>query len=531
MSGARRPRSVAALVRDRRASWERLEALAARAVAGRLPLADIEELDQLQRRASADLALLRSRFGGSEAEGYLSQLLARVQAALHRRARGGAGPALRRAWAEIPLAVQAHRPQLALAALLLAAGALAGGLAVAWAPDAAAWLVPEPVRSAVAAGRLWTGHLLSAAPGVSGAALAHNNVSAAALAFGLGALTAGLGTAALLLLNGLLLGAVLTHAWQGGLGLPVLGFMAAHGPLELSAFLLAAQAGLAVAQALIEPGELSRAAAVQLRGREAARILAPVVPALALAALLEAAVLAGRGGACAGTGRPRAGAGRRALGVAAGRVAPRAGLGGPRVGSRSPASRRSKVQGSPCRALASATASTSTSTSKSSETTSAGSTSGSSSAARAVAGRCSAARSAAAALRASPGRAGAGGVASAGVRAGVTLTLRTAPARGAAARAGPCVAGARGARTLGSARAAGAPSTFTCEVRSGRMGPVVRARVFSSASSRANQRAALARTLAQRISSAVAMGSAAGAAGCAGASTMRAPAWRRNTSP
>jgi uncharacterized membrane protein SpoIIM required for sporulation len=281
-------RNVAAFVRARRTGWERLGALVARTRAVRLPLGEVEELDRLYRRASADLALARSRFPGSDAERYLSAQVAAAYRALY-RPRGGAPALLRALRDEVPAACRRRGRALLAAGALLGGGVLGGAAAVWLTPAAAAVLVPEAIRAAVDAGRLWTGALLSAAPGVTGAALLHNNASAAALAFGLG-LTAGAGTAVVLLLNGLLLGGVLTYAAQHGLLAPLLGFLAAHGPLELSAFGLAAQGGFAVAGALVDPGELPRAQALQRAGRDGARLLAAAVPALTLAALVEATV-------------------------------------------------------------------------------------------------------------------------------------------------------------------------------------------------------------------------------------------------
>jgi len=286
MSGS--ARSVAVFVRAHREGWERLSTLAERAQRSRLPLAEVGELDRLYRRAAADLALVRARFPGTDAEGYLSQLVAKAYRALYRpRARAAALTRLVRD--RIPAATRRHPGALLLAALVLLAGLGGGALAVAIDPAAAELLVPLPAREAMAAGRTWTGQLLSAAPGVTGAALLHNNVTAAALAFGLG-LSAGIGTALLLLLNGLLIGSVLAYAAQHGMLADLLGFVAAHGPLEISALLLAAQAGFVMAGALVEPGEWPRRAALQAAGREVAPLLALVVPALTVAALIEAAV-------------------------------------------------------------------------------------------------------------------------------------------------------------------------------------------------------------------------------------------------
>lgn len=280
--------SAAAFVRGRKKGWDRLRELTLRARRGQLPLCEVEELDRLYRRASADLAVARLRWPGAEAEGFLSELVASAYRSLYRTRdrRADLWRAVRRG---IPAAVRRHLPALLLSAGLLSAGMAGGALAVTLDPRACELLVPEPVKQSVLAGRLWTGHLLSAAPGLSGAALLHNNVTAAALAFGLG-LTAGLGTALLLLLNGLLLGSVLAYTAQHGLALSLLAFTAAHGPLELSALLLAAQAGFVLAGALVEPGEWPRGLALEAAGREAASLLGVVVPALMVAALLEAAV-------------------------------------------------------------------------------------------------------------------------------------------------------------------------------------------------------------------------------------------------
>jgi uncharacterized membrane protein SpoIIM required for sporulation len=280
---------VAAFVRERREAWERLEALAGRVDGGRLSLGEVEELDRLYRRAAGDLARARAAFPGSDAEGYLAQVTARAYAALHRRRRRPAGELLRVLRVEGPAEVAGHPAALALSAGLLAAGVAGGALSQALAPEASGWLVPAPVREALAAGRLWTDDLLSAAPGLAGGAILRNNLAVATLAFALG-LTGGVGTAALLLANGLVLGAVLAASARAGLGEGLLGFVAAHGPAELSALVLAGQAGFLLAAGLVLPGEWPRAAALAARGREAARVVAVAVPVLLLAALVEATV-------------------------------------------------------------------------------------------------------------------------------------------------------------------------------------------------------------------------------------------------
>ncbi len=285
---AGRPASVAAFVRRRRGGWERLAALSARVERGKLSLAEVEELDRLYRRAVGDLSWARGAFPGSDAEGYLSQVTARTYGALYRRrARRGA---FRRFWREeVPAVFARHLSLFGLAALMLAAGLAAGVLAVSADPAAAAALVPAPVRSAVAARRMWTDSLLSIAPGLGGSLIVRNNVTVTGLTFLLG-LTGGLGTAWLLFANGLLLGAVAAHCALNGMGGPFLAFVAAHGPAELVCLLLAGQAGFLLARALIDPGEWPRREALRRGAREGARLLAVAAPLLAVVAAVESTI-------------------------------------------------------------------------------------------------------------------------------------------------------------------------------------------------------------------------------------------------
>ncbi len=284
-----RSRGVAAFARARREGWERLTALVARVEAGHLSLEEVEELDQRYRRAAGDLAHARTAFPGTDAERHLAQVTAQAYGALYRGRRRPLAALLHLYRREAPAAAVAGGWALALSAACLTAGALGGAAAVALDPAAAGWLVPEGVRRSLAAGRLWTGDLLSAAPGLAGGAILRNNVTVAALCFALG-LTGGLGTAALLLANGALLGAVTVAVAKAGLAPGFLAFVSAHGPAELSALVLAGQGGFLLAQGLLQPGEWPRAEALAARGREGARLMAVVVPVLLLVALVEATV-------------------------------------------------------------------------------------------------------------------------------------------------------------------------------------------------------------------------------------------------
>lgn len=79
----------------------------------------------------------------------------------------------------------------------------------------------------------------------------------------------------------------------GGQGGPFLAFVSAHGPAELLALLLAAQAGFLLAGALLLPGEAPRGPLLAARGREGSRLLAAAVPLLILVGIVEASISPG----------------------------------------------------------------------------------------------------------------------------------------------------------------------------------------------------------------------------------------------
>src|SRR5438132_7283020 len=64
-------------------------------------------------------------------------------------------------------------------------------------------------------------------------------------------------------------------------------FVAGHGVLELTAIFIAGGAGFRLAGALLLPGDLTRADALVLEGRIAARMIGAVVTLLALAGTIE----------------------------------------------------------------------------------------------------------------------------------------------------------------------------------------------------------------------------------------------------
>jgi uncharacterized membrane protein SpoIIM required for sporulation len=281
-----------AFVARRRPDWNALEQLLERQRAGALRLEDIVELDRLYRRAGTDLAAAQALYPSTDAHRFLNQLCGRAYAAIYRAPRRRARAWVRFFRREFPAAVRREGRYVAVSAALLLLGLVIGALWVGVDPDAARWVLPEGMRDAVADHRMWTDDLVGVAPAATSSWIGTNNLTVTVMLFATG-LTFGLGTAYLLMINGMLLGAAAVVCARAGMTYPFLSFVGGHGPVELSVISLAGGAGLILGHALIDPGERPRAAHLQARAVQAVRVLLGCAPFLALIALIEGFVSPG----------------------------------------------------------------------------------------------------------------------------------------------------------------------------------------------------------------------------------------------
>ncbi len=114
-----------------------------------------------------------------------------------------------------------------------------------------------------------------------------NNISIGLRTFA-GGLLAGVGTIAVLVVNGVSIGAVAGHLQAVGHGEPFWRFVAGHAPLELTAIVIAGGAGLRLGVDLVAPGNRRRRDALVDAGRVGARLCLGVAVMLLLAAFVEA---------------------------------------------------------------------------------------------------------------------------------------------------------------------------------------------------------------------------------------------------
>jgi uncharacterized membrane protein SpoIIM required for sporulation len=287
------PEPLPDFVARRKPDWDALDALLTAQRAGTLSLPDVEALDGLYRRTSADLALAQALYAGTDAHRYLNDLCARGFGQLH-RPRVDRAAAVRAFFAsEFPATVRANLRFVAASAALFLGGVLVGALLILWDPAAGEALIPEAMKEVVRGGKLWTDDLFRLGPpSVLAAGIATNNLAVIIATFA-GGVFAGLGSAYLLLFNGVHLGSVFAYCARAHLSGRLFEFIGAHGPVELSIIVLSGAAGLKLGHALIAASELPRREALSREGAEAVRIVLGCAPFLAAIAAVEGFVSPG----------------------------------------------------------------------------------------------------------------------------------------------------------------------------------------------------------------------------------------------
>ena len=242
--------------------WTELEAMLARLEAEpdlRMPLGQLQLFHQLYERTAADLAKITTFSSEPETRRYLENLVARAYGEIHEtRDRQRRLFPVKWFFQTLPQTFRRHVRAFYLSVAITLAGCAFGGLAIAFDPDAKPVLMPfshllqDPAKRVAEEEKATTDRLAGHKTEFSAELMTHNTkISIFTLALGM---TWGIGTIIMLFYNGVILGAVSVDYIHAGQTKFLMGWLMPHGVIEIPAILIAGQAGLLLALALIGRG-------------------------------------------------------------------------------------------------------------------------------------------------------------------------------------------------------------------------------------------------------------------------------------
>lgn len=231
-----------------------------RRTAYRLNMPQIQRFHYLYQRTSADLAKVTACSSETAIRRYLESLVARAYSEVHEiRERAHRFAPLKWFFRTFPQTFRQHIRAFWLSAAITLIGVLFGGLAISFDPDAKSVIMPfshlqnDPAKR-VAQEEQQTDDRLAGQKTTFSAYLMTHNTKVSIFTFALG-ITWGIGTMIMLFYNGVILGAVAFDYVLAGEAKFLAGWLLPHGSIEIPAILLAGQAGLVLAGALIGWGK------------------------------------------------------------------------------------------------------------------------------------------------------------------------------------------------------------------------------------------------------------------------------------
>ncbi len=226
----------------------------------RTSLEEIKRFHYLYQRASADLGKIMTFSSEPDIRRYLESLVARAYGEIHEtRKKPHRLAPVKWFFNTFPQTFRMHLQAFSLVLIITLAGCLLGGMAIGLDPDSREDLMPFPnlmidPAERVAQEESGDNDKMRGGKASFSSYLMTHNTKVSILAMTLG-MTWGIGTAVLLFTNGVMLGAVAIDYIAAGQSTFLAGWLLPHGVVEIPAILLAGQAGMILAGAIIGWGK------------------------------------------------------------------------------------------------------------------------------------------------------------------------------------------------------------------------------------------------------------------------------------
>ena len=267
--------------------WQKLEAYNETLTRHGLSALDPDEVKEfigLYRNVSHHLSYAQTFFAGSNIASYLNQLIGTSHNYVFVREKKGVQGLWHYISKGFPQAIYEFRAYIWISGLLFVVGSILAFVLVLIDPVYGNFFFPgvtvydlnlDPTDDGA-----WMYTLFAAIIGT-------NNIRVSFLAFALGA-TAGIGTAYVLVYNGLIVGALAGIVQAGGASLAMFfAMILPHGFIELSAIFITGGAGLMIGKGMLIPGQLKRRDAAIKYAKQAAYFIPGIVIMLVIGALIE----------------------------------------------------------------------------------------------------------------------------------------------------------------------------------------------------------------------------------------------------
>jgi uncharacterized membrane protein SpoIIM required for sporulation len=282
----------ATFVERRTAAWRTLDALLTRANRRglrRLQPEDVEQIGQLYRAVTSDLAYASGRGYDARLIVYLNRLVARAHAYVYGNASTTGWQRFARFYTQsFPREFRRSFGYIAVCTAITIAAAVVAYVLVRTHPGDAYALLPDQLIPAQIKKSLHDSNFAfdpSSSPAMASAIIT-NNVRVAIMAFA-GCVTLGLLTLWIILFNGLMLGGVGALFTNAGFGTDFWATVAPHGVIELTAIQIAGAAGLLISAGIVAPGRMRRRDAIAAAARRAGVLIAGVASLLLVAGSIE----------------------------------------------------------------------------------------------------------------------------------------------------------------------------------------------------------------------------------------------------
>ncbi len=250
-------------IENERTSWSELETMLNRLERDanlRMSLEQVQRFHHLYEQTAADLAKITTFAAEPQMRRYLENLVARAYGEIHEtREKQRRFFPLQWFFHTLPQTFRRHARAFYLSVAITLAGCAFGGFAIAFDPGSKSVLMPfshlqqDPAKRVAEEENASHDRLEGHKTTFSAELMTHNTkVSIYTMALGM---TWGVGTVLMLFYNGVSVGAVAVDYIRAGQTKFLLGWLMPHGVIEIPAILIAGQAGLVLALALIGWGK------------------------------------------------------------------------------------------------------------------------------------------------------------------------------------------------------------------------------------------------------------------------------------